>query len=416
MGLFGKIFGGDFASRKQEGDAHFAAERWGEAKLAYEGAVAKAKEVPAAEVDALRERIVECRAHLAKRHLADAMRHAKDGDRDGALDRFATATELAPTDALRAEIQEAKDALDRAEARAEAEAEVDEEEIYEVLSGTWEDEQFDEYESYGDAIRPIILALQEGKGDEALAAIDAILEKAEEPCYLHFERGRALLLVGRKEEGAESLRKFVGLLEPDEAPRVRAGAHDALARIAMDAGDDESAEKELHACADALPDDVEPLVLLARFYRKRKRVDEGLDAAEKAVEKMGSIRPHLPAIRELGLALVAKGDDQKAIDVLEGAVELYAANDDFDFDPEFAVTLAALHEKKGDPAHAADFYRHLAAGSDRANHFKYNLEAGRLLKAAGRAADARRYLSRAIELAPDNAAKAEAEKNLAELG
>jgi tetratricopeptide (TPR) repeat protein len=410
------MFGGDFASRVAEGDGHFERERWGEAKLAYEGAVSRAKEVPAADVDRVRQRIEVCRTHLSKKHLADAKRLADEGDRDGALDRLATAAELAPTDELRAEVQETKDALDRAEARAEAGDEVGEDELYEVLSGTWEDEQLDEYEAYGDAIRPIILGLHEGKGEEALAAIDALLAAAAEPCYLHFERGRALLLVGRKEEAAQALRKFLELLEPDEAPRVRAGAHDALARIAIDAGDDAAAEKELHLCVDALPDDVEPLVLLARFLRKRDRKDEALEAAEQAVEKMGTIRPHLPAMRELGLALSAKGDDDQAIEVLEGAVGLYAANDDFDFDPEFAVTLARLHEKKGDPAHAADFYRHLAAGSDRPNHFRYNMEAGRLLQTAGRTADARRYYSRAIELAPDDAAKTEAEAKLASLG
>ena len=415
MGLLGKIFGGDFASRRADGDAHFAAERWGEAKLAYEGAVGKAKEIPAADVDAVRERLDVCRTHLARRHLEEAKRLAAQDDREAALDRFATAADLASTDALRAEIQEAKDAIDRADARAEAEDQVEDEELYEVLSGTWEDEQIDEYESYGDPIRPIILALHEGKGEDALAAIDALLATAEEPCYLHFERGRALLLAGRKDEAAAALRTFVDLLEPDESPRVRAGAHDALARLAIDAGDDAAAEKELHACVEALPDDVEPRVLLARFLRKRARDDEALEAAEIAVEKMGTIRPHLPAIRELGLALVAKGDDAQAIQVLESAVELYAANDDFDFDPEFAETLARLHEKKGDPAHAADFYRHLAAGSDRPNHFRYNQEAGRLLAAAGQTADARRYLSRAAELAPDEAAKAEVEKKLAAL-
>ena len=415
MGLFGKIFGGDFASRKAQGDDFFAAQRWGEAKLAYEGAVAKAKEVPAAEVDAVRQRIDLCRGHLCRQHLDEAKRLAAQGDREAALDRLATAADLAPTEALRARIQEANDALDRADARAEAQHEVADEELFEVLSGTWEDEQIDEYEAYGDAIRPIILALHEGKGEEALAAIDTILATADEPCYLHFERGRALLLAGRKDDGAAALRTFLSLLEPDEAPRVRAGAHDALARLAIDAGDDAAAEKELHACVDALPDDVEPRVLLARFLRKRGRTDEALESAGIGVEKMGSIRPHLPAIRELGLCLVAKGDEEQAVQVLESAVELYAANDDFDFDPEFAEVLARLHEKRGDPGHAADFYRHLAAGSDRANHFRYNLEAGRLLQKAGRTADARRYLSRALELAPDDAARAQTEAELAAL-
>jgi tetratricopeptide (TPR) repeat protein len=415
MGLFGKIFGSDFASRKAEGDGHFAAERWGEAKLAYEGAVSRAREIPVSEVDTVRERIAVCRGHLARRHLDEARALAASGDRDAALDRLATAADLAPDDALRAEAQAVQDGLDRAEARAEEEDEVGEDELYAVLSGTWEDEQIDEYETYDDAIRSIVLLLHEQKGAEALAAIDALLEKAEDPCYLWFERARALLLLERKEEAASELRKFLGKLEPEEGPRVRAGAHDALARLAIDAGDDAAAETELRACVDALPDDVEPLVLFARFLRRKGRYDEALETAEAAVEKMGSLRPHLPAIRELGLALVAKGDDAQATQVLETAVELYASNDDFDFDPEFALTLARLHEKAGDPAHAADFYRHLAVGSDKPNHYRYNREAARLLEAAGRAADARRYLSRALELAPDDAAKTEVEAKLAAL-
>ncbi len=417
MGLFGKIFGGDFASKKADADAHFEAGRFGEAKLVYEAAVSKAREVPAAEVDAVRGRIAHCRKRLAQDHLAAARRIAEEGDRDAALERLATAADLADDAETRESVQEAKDAISRAEAREEVGSdEVSEDEIYEVLAGTWEEEQLDEYEGYGDALRPIVLKLQEGKGAEVLPGIEALLAGAEDACYLHFEHGRALLQAGRKDDGAGALRKFVSVLEADEGGRIRAAAHDALARLAIEAGDDAGAEAELKACLQALPEDVEPPVMLARFCRRRGRLDEAFEWAEDAVEKMGTIRPHLGAIRELGLALAAKGDRAHAIEVLESAVAIYASNDDFDFDPEFATTLARLHDENGDPAHAADFYRHLAAGSDQASHHTYNLEAGRLLARAGKIADARRYLSRAIELAPDDEARAAVEARLAELG
>jgi tetratricopeptide (TPR) repeat protein len=416
LGLLGKIFGGDFASKRAEADAHFDAARFGEAKLGYEAAIAKAREVPAAEVDGVRDRIALCKKRLAQQHLDAARRHADDGDRDAAFERLATAAELAPDDETREAVKAARDAIARAEAREEAAPdEVSEEEIYDVVAGTWEEEQLDEYEEYGDAIRPIVLALQEGKGEESLGAIETLLAVSPDACYLHFEHGRALLQAGRKQEGAVALRRFVSLLDADEGGRVRASAHDALARLAIEAGDDASAEAELRACLAALPEDVEPPVLLARFFRRRGRHDEALEFAEDAVEKMGTIRPHLGAMRELGLALAGKGDRDRAIEVLESAVEIYAGNDDFDFDPEFATTLARLHEENGDPAHAADFYRHLAAGSDHANHHAYNLEAGRLLAMAGKTVDARRYLARAVELAPDEAARAAAEAKLAEL-
>src|SRR4029078_13286380 len=97
------------------------------------------------------------------------------------------------------------------------------------------------------------------------------------------------------------------------------------------------------------------------------------------------------------------GQDEQAIDALEGAISYVTQRHGLDLPPEGAVPLAELHEKRGNRARALDLYNLLANGSDVANHFAYYRNAARLLRELDQPVEARRMLQRCNSLAPPDA-------------
>lgn len=420
MSFFKRLLGGDFDSNRVEGDEHFAKERWGEAKLSYERALAKGKSAPEDAKGALAARIVECRRKLAAVLAERGEVALAAGELETAVEAFEGAIDVAPDEADKERYRKLVDRLHAADARAAAEnpGDASEDDRYEVLSADWDDEQLDEYESYGDEFKAAYLAIHEapdteqvGKALESMQALAAA--HPDDACYLHLEIGRALLRLGRREEGALALRKLLAELPEDEGDRARIHAHVALAEVAIEAKDDEEAERELRAAADVAPDLTAGHLRLGQFLRVRGRHQEAAEALESAARTMGELRPDVRVLREIGLNQAALGDEETALETLEGIVQLQAAQDNLDLDPATAIALAGLHEKRGDPERAADFYRHLAKGSDVAHHFEYHREAARLLRVAGKQALAREHLVKARETAPDDAARASVDELLA---
>jgi Tfp pilus assembly protein PilF len=420
MSFFKRLLGGDFDSNRAEGDEQFAAERWGDAKLAYERALGKGKSAPEDARSGIAARIVECRRKLAAVLAERGEGALAAGELEAAVEAFEGAVDVAPEAADKERYRKLIDRLHAADARAAAEnpGDASEDDRYEVLSADWDDEQLDEYESYGDAFKGAYLAIHEapdieqvGKALEALQALCA--EHADDACYLHLEIGRALLRLGRREEGAGALRKLLAALPEGEGDRARIHSHVALAEVAMEANDDAGAEKELRAAAEVAPDLTAGHLRLGQFLRLRGRHPEAGEALEAAARTMGELRPDVRVLREIGLNQAALGDEETALETLEGIVQLQAAQDNLDLDPATAIALAGLHEKRGDPERAADFYRHLAKGSDVAHHFEYHREAARLLRAHGKEALAREHLVKAREIAPDDAARTAVDELLA---
>lgn len=413
MSFFKRLLGGDFDSNRGEGDEHFAAQRWGEAKLAYERALAKGKAAPEETKSLLTARITECRTKLAVAHAERAETLLAAGEIEAAVEALESAIDVSPDAADKERYRKGIDRLHAADARAAAEnpGDASEDDRFEVLSAQWDDEQLDEYEAYGEPFKGAYLLLHEapdsaeaGKALEAFQALAA--EHAETVCFLHLEIGRALLRLGRKEEGVASLRKLLETLPAEVGDVARIQAHVLLAEVAMEAEDHATAEQELRAAAEVAPDLTAGHLRLGMYLRLRGRHAEAAESLQEAARTMSELRPDVSVLREIGLNLVALGDEENALETLEGIVQIQAAQDNLDLDPATALALAGIYEKRGDPERAADIFRHLANGSDVAHHFQYHRDAARLLKAAGKGDLARKHLVKARELAPDDAGRA----------
>ena len=168
-------------------------------------------------------------------------------------------------------------------------------------------------------------------------------------------------------------------------------------------GRDEAAQ-ELRTATRAAPREHTTFLALGVFLRKTGDFTGARKALTRSAELMGQMNPDFRVIRELGFTDLALGRKEDALKSLGSVLEHLASKGEHDqFDPETAVAAAKICEDKGDLKRAADLYRHLAVGYDVKNHFTYNLEAARLLKAGGDGALAAKYLTRAEELAKTGA-------------
>jgi len=417
MGLFGKLFGGSFDDQRKEADALFEAGKFGEAKLAYERALDKKKGAPEDDVARCIKRVHACRDAIAKERIAHAEELIAQGARELAEAELEAAMETASDEEIARQAERRIEALDRSEARERVtEQELDPESVYAAAEGNWEEEQLDEYEAYGAPFKDAMLALFAGETKEARTQLEAVLAGAKDARYLHFEVGRAALRDEDKAQAEASLRTFLARIGPDEGGDTRLAAHQILASLADERGDEEAAVNELEAAVSALDDDPRAYAVLGAYLRGKGHAAEAVDVIRAAGEVYIHERPNPALVQELGLALRDAGQDDEAIDVLEHLLQTLVAQNQLDFPAQGTAALATLMEKKGDLRRAADLWRALTRGTDQANHLHYYREAARVLAAAGLGQEARRMLVRASEVARDDAkASAEVAAELAKL-
>jgi tetratricopeptide (TPR) repeat protein len=417
MAFWKKIFGKDFEEAVADAEELLRHERYGEARLAFEQALGRAKNAPAERSDHVRQQIAHCKDALAQDHLRDGRAFAEQGNVERALECYQTAADVAADQELVQEASRLQDELDAQDARAafDEQEELTDDERYQVLSGAWEEPRADELDSYGDAFRDAFLLLHNDQAEQAAQAMAALLDEHPDALYLRLEFGLAQRHAGRAEQSAATIKEFLADLAEEEddlpesdgeegqTPQVsqsRLQAHARLAEIYLELERPDEAEEELRTLVDLLPEQSEPYVHLGHLLREQNRLDEALEVLLIGQRHMGQLRPDMRVVREIGLTYLAMGDKEQALDTLKSVVAFDAGQGNFNFDPITAVPLAELYEETGQLDRAADLYRHLAAGTHSAGHFAYNREAGRLLAAMDQPDLARRYLARAQELAP----------------
>ncbi len=416
MSLLKRMFGGmSLDDHRKEGEAHFEAGRFGQAKLAFEKASDKARdEAVRAE---LGERIAASCDGIAEERIAEAESHIEAGHLDLARSDLEGALEVVHDAEIKARAEELLYDMERADAvTAAAEEEVTDQDRLAAIAGTWEPAQDEEYAEYGDAMTDALLALFGDEPKSARPLFEAILEEAEAPVYLWLEVGRGRMLDEDDEAAEEAFRTFLELLEDDEGGEGRLAAHANLARLADARGDIEAAIGELEDAAAFFDEDPRPLLALGRYLRDKGRASEAVEVLQMAADLMG-MRPDVAILEELGLALHDDGQDAQAIEVFESSLEFLTSQSITAFPIRTTTTLAELHEKHDNPQRAADLWRMLSQGPDRANHLRYHREAGRLLTELGLEGEARRMLERALALAEDDSDdKTEIAELLAALG
>jgi tetratricopeptide (TPR) repeat protein len=413
MSLFKKLLGvRSFAEQRQEADALYTAGNYGEAKLSYDKALARAGATEASQKAEITERIGSCRDQMAKAYIEKGLQLVKENEFELALNELASAVEVAASPEVLAQARGHAEEIERAQARQQA-AEpqpLSDEEKFAAIGGGWEEEQADEYERYGEKLRSALLALYDERIDEARQLFEEVIAGATDPHYLYYEVGRVRLLTGDVESGAQALRSFLASIGPDEGGDTRLTAHLELARIAEQGGDLDGAIAQLQTAIEAMPRDPRPYLVMGNFLRQHGHAQEAVEVLESGLRAVDQTNPDVRTIQELGLSYADLNQDKKAIAALEQAIEQLTVRHQLDLPPEAAVVLAKLHDKTGNKGRAADLYLILSSGSDRANHFLYYSEAGRLLGELNIKDEARKMLQRASELAPDDDAVRQALK------
>ncbi len=407
MSFFKKLFGGTFDSNYTEGKALFDDGEYGEAKLVLERALAKAKGVAGERVAEVQALVSGCKLKLARAKVGEADQMAASGDLESAVYLLKDAREICSDPEILDAIQDRFKKYEAEDTRRLVEEvdEISEDELMTIIAGTWADAQAEEYAALPEAFREALIADHDGDSEKAANILKEMLTSEEllvAPRYLHFELGRVLLKSGAHDDAVESLRTFMETVGEDAAAvEVRVAACDLMAAAfsALDRFDE--AAGELKRATEITPEDHRVFLKLGVFLRSREQFDTSVRALEKARELMGQMQPDFTVIRELGFTYLAMERKTDAMDCLKAVIEHLASRGEHNqFDPETAVALATLHEERGDLMAAADLYRHLAVGYDTRNHFVYNLQAARLLKATAK--DQRlveKYLFRARELA-----------------
>lgn len=431
MAFLKKLFGRDPESLRKEADAAFAAESWGEAKLAYQQLLERLGDAPEAERSAVRERVDASQTELVRVQLAEVARLKGSGDLEGAVELCRATIEMADGLSIKDEVKARADGLTEELTRV-SQPDVGvptEEDVFLALSGGWTEEQADELSGYGDVFRRAFLGLHAGKADEAREVFRRLAGEHPDALYVKLELARALVASRRREtpagepteeEATEEARAAfevaAGLFreyvdaEPEEASdELYATVQSELAQLLLELGNHQEAEECLKEAAEATYEQTYGHLNLGRFYRMQKRHDEAIARLDVAVAKMGTVTPDIRVYRELGLAHRDAGHRDEAIDCLQAVIDHQASLGVFDFDPETAEVLADLYVQRGDKEEASDLYRHLARGHNVAGRFRYHLLAGKLLKEAGRKADGVRELHAARALATDDEKRAEVE-------
>lgn len=406
MSFFGRVFGGATADEeRQSADRSYRAANYYEARLSYEKALDKNKGANPELETHCRGRIRECYDGLAIQRLEEAERFRRDGELQLARTELNSALELAQGAEIKnrailaIERLERKDAVDNAREVGE----LSDDERWSLIATSWEEAQLSEYDAYGEALRTALLALHDEEPEIAQPILEKLADSHDDAVFLYADVGRARLLAEDEDGAIEAFSLFLSRVDEDDESDTRLAAHIQLAMIYDRRQDEERALEWLQTAVTAMSGDPRPYLQLGAYMRRRGYSEEAIEVLDTAIELMEESRPAWDVQQELGLAYRDAGRDARAIELLEQVIAFFVGRGQVDFPATTALPLARLYETAGKLERAADLYRGLANGSDRANHLLYHREAARVLIELELFAEARRMLTRASALAEDEA-------------
>ena len=371
LGLLDRLLGRSFEALRGRGDRLFERGEYGLARMEYQAAVGRAAADEAGRA-AVEERLRACNATLFSARTQRAAALEDGGHGEEAAQLYREALELAGDDGER---EQAFLAIRRVEARLEAEAAAEDEPLEAEgadflgdcvedrlelhLLALDDDELAAEYRSLGPELAAAFVALEEGRGEEAVGPLEALLAEGA-PLLVRRELGRALALVARAGEAVPHLRAWL-----DEAPEDVPALH-ALADALAEAEGLQAAVDALAPALDARPDAVTLRLRLAELLLAQEEAGEAIELLEEGVaEAPGTISLH----RALGVARAAAGNSDGARAAWETALSLRWRLDndtgELEFDRESAWFLAQLMlARKADAHRALDLISALALSGD----------------------------------------------------
>lgn len=225
---------------------------------------------------------------------------------------------------------------------------------YELLVDTLEDGVGERYRGRSDAFRAAFLQLNDGEVEAAAAAFDGLVAAGSADAVVHFERGRARLLLGDAAGARQDLE--AAWPELGDEPLDRAGAlrvPTLWAEAALAGDDAEAVAERLDGLAAASRRDADLAALHARALVATARLEDARDLLGAAVERF-SQRPDLALA--LAQVLHRLGGRQAAIHVLERSVAPSCASGSCQRPPLHLPSLrslAALHLGAAPPGDGA---------------------------------------------------------------
>ena len=227
---FLKLFSGPSPEKLEEnGDALFAAGHWGQAKLAYEGALDKRQKQSGKDIDdrhRLSEKIREAVNALAREHRQTAQNLIEGGYDDEGRALLMLAMEVTADPQFRAELDAQLHALTSprnhpddlepmvstvwSEDSDPLFDEASEDDYFLALCGTLPQEVRDAYLSYGEDFKSGYIALNRGDFQTAVESLSRALEQNPQPeSYIPLELASAKLNLDRPAEARELLESFL---------------------------------------------------------------------------------------------------------------------------------------------------------------------------------------------------------------
>jgi tetratricopeptide (TPR) repeat protein len=225
-----KLFSGPSPKKLEEkGDALFAAGHWGQAKLAYEGALDKRQKRSDQDIDdrhRLSEKIREAAEALAREHRQTAQNLIEGGYDDEARALLTLAMEVTADPQFKAELDAQLRALTsprnhpdyrdpmvstvRPEDSDPLIDEASEDDYFLALCGTLPQEARDAYLAYGEDFKSGYIALNRGDFQAAAESLSRAMAQNPQPeSYIPLELASAKLNLDRPAEARELLESFL---------------------------------------------------------------------------------------------------------------------------------------------------------------------------------------------------------------
>jgi tetratricopeptide (TPR) repeat protein len=271
-----KLFSGPSPEKlEKKGDALFAAGHWGQAKLAYEGALDKRQKRSGQDIDArhrLAEKIRETVNALAREHRQTAQNLIEGGHYDEARALLTLAMEVTADRQLKAELDAQLHALTsprnhpndrepmvstvRSEDSDPLFDEASEDDYFQALCGTLPQEVRDAYLAYGEDFKSGYIALNRGDFQAAAESLSRAMAQNPQPeSYIPLELASAKLNLDRPAEARELLESFLEH-HPHALP-----AYQLLCEIYWDEEDFDRVDALLASLSEELAESVAAVLL-----------------------------------------------------------------------------------------------------------------------------------------------------------
>ena len=237
---------------------------------------------------AIKEALNLCATTLFDAHSLAAEEFEEKGDQHSALERWELAERFSPTEEgkelARKKIREmaAAKLVDEEKEWDKEEvletAKLDEEHVFLMLIGDFEDRIGDAYQELGDDFREAYLTQNDGHPENALPIYDRLVETDEDP-ILHYERAQCLRALDRAAEARVSLEAAEAL--DGEWIDIKL----ALASACWATKDWDAAEAVLQRAIDLETEDLRVYEYVARSAFLTQQPDYGLDALDVILAK-----------------------------------------------------------------------------------------------------------------------------------